>query len=242
MSEFINQQLSAKVNSQTLDTIYNNFVKITDWILKGDKSQYKVPDGAFLNTIIASANNAQELANAVKDIANLISSLQSRVNAAEQKNVILESKLGALITKVERLEAVDKEAEVIPVVQAQPQVAVPIADTEVTMVQVTTASTSPLGETDMTLADLGSPIVVGNDTMQVAVEQPVDNTSVVSKQQVQPSVVQTAQTVVQSTPVVDQADPVMVSAKAVDAGDIDPNAHKNLHAEVLGLLGKLQSE
>lgn len=239
MNQPTNQQLSSKVNSQTLDVIYNNFVKITDWILKGDKSQYPIPEGAFLNTMVASANNAQELASAVRDAVSLVSSLQSRLNAAEQKNTILENKIDALSTKLARLEeaAVDKQ-EGAAIVQEQPLVTVPIEETEVVSVQVTTPEATALSATDMTLVDLGSPVELN---VGQPAEAPAQEVVVASTQQAEAPVVQPEQPVVQSDTVQMQADPVMVSAKAVDAGDLDPNAHKALHAETVNLLAKLKS-
>ena len=38
-----NTQLSSKVNSDTLDLMYNNFTKIVDWLIRGKQSQFPMP-------------------------------------------------------------------------------------------------------------------------------------------------------------------------------------------------------
>ena len=38
-----NTQLSSKVNSDTLDLMYNNFTKIVDWVVRGKDSQFPMP-------------------------------------------------------------------------------------------------------------------------------------------------------------------------------------------------------
>ena len=45
-----NTQLSSKVNSDILDLMYNNFLKIVDWLIRGKASQFPMP-GALAQAI-----------------------------------------------------------------------------------------------------------------------------------------------------------------------------------------------
>lgn len=60
----MNDKITNIVTAKILDTMYNNFIKLTDWVVKGKQSQYPMPAGlkqvfdlietvASLQTIVA---------------------------------------------------------------------------------------------------------------------------------------------------------------------------------------------
>ena len=94
-----NTQLSSKVNSDTLDLMYNNFLKIVDWVVRGKDSQFPMP-GA-LSQAFAALDTAIHRAAAANDIA---AQAIARAEAAEKHADALRADVAALLARVEALE------------------------------------------------------------------------------------------------------------------------------------------
>lgn len=94
-----NTQLSSKVNSDTLDLMYNNFTKIVDWLIRGKQSQFPMP-GA-LGQAIEVLDAALHRAAAANDIA---AQAIARAEAAEKHADALRADVAALLARVETLE------------------------------------------------------------------------------------------------------------------------------------------
>lgn len=92
-------QLSSKVNSDTLDLMYNNFTKIVDWVVRGKDSQFPMP-GA-LSQAFAALDTAIHRAAAANDIA---AQAIARAEAAEKHADALRADVAALLARVETLE------------------------------------------------------------------------------------------------------------------------------------------
>lgn len=94
-----NTQLSSKVNSDTLDLMYNNFLKIVDWVVRGKDSQFPMP-GA-LSQAFAALDTAIHRAAVANDIA---AQAIARAEAAEKHADALRADVAALLARVETLE------------------------------------------------------------------------------------------------------------------------------------------
>lgn len=92
-------QLSSKVNSDTLDLMYNNFTKIVDWIIKGKASQFPMPE--TLANAVAALDAAIHRAAQANDIA---AQAIARAEAAEKHADALRADVAALLARVEALE------------------------------------------------------------------------------------------------------------------------------------------
>lgn len=92
-------QLSSKVNSDTLDLMYNNFTKIVDWVIRGKASQFPMP-GA-LSQAVTALDTAIHRAAAANDIA---AQAIARAEAAEKHADTLRADVAALLARVEALE------------------------------------------------------------------------------------------------------------------------------------------
>lgn len=141
-----NTQLSSKVNSDTLDLMYNNFLKIVDWVVRGKDSQFPMP-GA-LSQAFAALDTAIHRAAAANDIA---AQAIARAEAAEKHADALRADVAALLARVEALETAApaekpkrtrKPKEEKPAEEAAASAASPI--------------TPPAPETPV-MADLGAP-------------------------------------------------------------------------------------
>lgn len=94
-----NTQLSSKVNSDILDLMYNNFLKIVDWVVRGKDSQFPMP-GALSQAVVA-LDTAIHRAAAANDIA---AQAIARAEAAEKHADALRADVAALLARVEALE------------------------------------------------------------------------------------------------------------------------------------------
>lgn len=94
-----NTQLSSKVNSDTLDLMYNNFLKIVDWVVRGKDSQFPMP-GALAQAF-AALDTAIHRAAVANDIA---AQAIARAEAAEKHADALRADVAALLARVEALE------------------------------------------------------------------------------------------------------------------------------------------
>lgn len=202
--------LSQNVTPEILDRMYNNFVKMTDWLIKGKESQYPMPAPyAALFDSVAVAQKAGEQAAAA---AQLVTTLQKENIELRQKVGALETTLGSINqTLAALIEAQKQAAQTQPVPEvtdAQPVVAepTPAPQPEPAVAQASVA----------VLADLGDvqPAQTGNWAPTQSVETHVPA-------QVSPN---------------EQA--IQVSAAAVGAGNLDPNSYAALDNEIDNLLSK----
>lgn len=92
-------QLSSKVNTDTLDLMYNNFTKIVDWVIRGKASQFPMPEA--LSNVIDEMKTAIHRAAAANDIA---AQAIARAEAAEKHADALRADVAALLARVEALE------------------------------------------------------------------------------------------------------------------------------------------
>lgn len=81
-------QLSEKVTPTLLDRMYNNFVKITDWVVKGKESKYPLPK-ALAWLFDTTESNANEVA----ELKQLVTTLQSNLIEKEQRITTLDGTL-----------------------------------------------------------------------------------------------------------------------------------------------------
>ena len=125
------QNLSPKVTPTLLDRMYNNFAKITDWVIKGKESQHPMPKALAWLFATTETN-----ANQVAELTQLVTTLQQ---TAAQKNGEIEQLKQALANVNTTLAGVvdafngqqptvaPRHAVQAPVAQVQPQVQVVVA-------------------------------------------------------------------------------------------------------------------
>lgn len=179
MSE--NTQLSSQVNSQTLDTMYNNFVKMTDWLINGKKSQFPMPQ--TYGNLFAGAELAHTHAELIAQLTNTIN---------EQNKVIsgLQQRLSETIAKADKAVATAQHLEKVvstfaeQVAQAQATTDTPVQEV-IANLPTEPAPAQPAPQQLPPLADLGAvepaPVApatppadhvpVNHDTLQVTAEQ-----------------------------------------------------------------------
>lgn len=100
-------QISEKVTTTLLDRMYNNFVKITDWVMKGKESKYPMPK-ALAWLFDTTESNANEVAE-----------LKSLVGTLQQNLVKKEQRISQLDTALQGVNAAIKQ--VVDAVNAQHQ-------------------------------------------------------------------------------------------------------------------------
>ena len=100
-------QISEKVTPTLLDRMYNNFVKITDWVMKGKESKYPMPK-ALAWLFDTTESNQSEVA----ELKNLVGTLQ-------QNLVKKELRIAQLDTALQGVNAALKQ--VVDAVNAQQQ-------------------------------------------------------------------------------------------------------------------------
>ena len=80
--------LSPKVTPTLLDRMYNNFVKITDWVVKGKESKYPMPK-ALAWLFDTTESNESEVA----ELKQLVTTLQQNLVQKEQRITALDGAL-----------------------------------------------------------------------------------------------------------------------------------------------------
>ena len=207
-------QISEKVTTTLLDRMYNNFVKITDWVMKGKESKYPMPK-ALAWLFDTTESNANEVA----ELKQLITTLQQNLVKKELRIAQLDTALQGVNTVLKQVvDAVNAQHQQAPATFA-PQTQNPVAPEPI----VTTPAPQPAP----------APVEV--------VEELVDLDDVVSDNA---DLVTGEQVVAQTAPVVphpatspnEQA--IQVSAEAIGAGNIDPASYQALDAEIGALLSK----
>lgn len=91
-------QISEKVTTALLDRMYNNFVKITDWVMKGKESKYPMPK-ALAWLFDTTESNQSELA----ELKNLVGTLQQNLVEKEQRIAQLDTALQGVNTVLKQV-------------------------------------------------------------------------------------------------------------------------------------------
>ena len=120
------QNLSPKVTPTLLDRMYNNFVKITDWVVKGKESKYPMPK-ALVWLFDTTESNQSEVA----ELKSLITTLQSNLIEKEQRITALDGALQNVNSTLKQLvDAVNAQHQQAPATFA-PQTQNPVASESV---------------------------------------------------------------------------------------------------------------
>ena len=147
-------QLSEKVTPQRLDTMYGNFVKITDWLIKGKQSQHAMPapfaalfDAVEQSKMIAELVQAQQTSIAEQN--NVIGGLQQRLAQQDGRIAALETTLQAVNQTLTQL---------VEIANAQAQQQVPQGNFAPQTMTPVVAQPAPVQQEPVTeeLADLGA--------------------------------------------------------------------------------------
>lgn len=202
-------QLSEKVTPQRLDIMYGNFVKITDWLIKGKQSQHAMP--APFAALFDTVELVQAQQATIVEQGNVIGGLQQRLAQQDGRIAALENTLQAVNqTLTQLVEIANAQAQQqVPQGNFAPQTMNPVVAQPTPVQQAPVPQPAPVQQEPVTeeLADLG------------AVTQPAQQPAP-AKQAVSPN---------------EQA--IQVSAAAVGAGNIDPASYAALDAEIGALLG-----
>ena len=218
-------QISEKVTTALLDRMYNNFVKITDWVMKGKESKYPMPK-ALAWLFDTTESNQSEVA----ELKNLVGTLQQNLVKKELRIAQLDTALQGVNTALKQVvDAVNaqqqQQQQQAPATFA-PQTQNPVAPEPVVTTPAPQPAPTPVEVVDE-LVDLDE-VMSGNADLVVS-----GNADLVTGEQV---VAQTAPVVPHpATSPNEQA--IQVSAEAIGAGNIDPASYQALDAEINALLG-----
>ena len=202
-------KLSEKVTTTLLDRMYNNFVKITDWVMKGKESKYPMPKAlAWL------FDTTEQNTNEVAELKQLVTTLQSNLIEKEQR-------ISQLDTALQNVNGVLKQ--LVDLANA-PQTQNPVASEPVTPAPQPAPAPVEVTEELVDLDDVES------------TEPPSGGVSAVPKTGEQ-VVAQTAPSAPQPA-VSPNEQAIQVSAEAIGAGNIDPASYQALDAEIGALLSK----
>ena len=148
-------QLSDKVTPQRLDTMYGNFVKITDWLIKGKQSQHAMP--ASFAALFSAAELVQAQQSTIAEQGNVIGGLQQRLAQQDGRIAALETTLQVVnqtLTQLVSIANAQAQAQPAPVQQEPVQQPAPVQQEPVTEELADLgAVTQPVTEE---LADLGA--------------------------------------------------------------------------------------
>ena len=112
MTEQVQQptQISEKVTTTLLDRMYNNFVKITDWVMKGKESKYPMPK-ALAWLFDTTESNQSEVA----ELKNLVGTLQQNLVEKELRIAQLDTALQGVNTVLKQVvDAVNAQHQQAP--------------------------------------------------------------------------------------------------------------------------------
>ena len=219
------QNLSPKVTPTLLDRMYNNFVKITDWVMKGKESKYPMPKALkyLFDTTESNANEVFELKSLVTTLQQNLVQKEQRLGEAQSRITALDGALQNVNNSLKQIvDAVNTQQPPTTFAPETPVVSEPVAPQP---------APTPAPVVDE-LVDLDE-VVSGNADLVASTEQPSGGTSAVPKTGEQ------SQNASLTPPV--QVSPseqaIQVSAEAVGAGNIDPASYQALDAEIGALLG-----
>ena len=103
-------QISEKVTPTLLDRMYNNFVKITDWVMKGKESKYPMPK-ALAWLFDTTESNQSEVA----ELKNLVGTLQQNLVKKELRIAQLDTALQGVNTVLKQVvDAVNAQHQQAP--------------------------------------------------------------------------------------------------------------------------------
>lgn len=212
--ESVQAQISEKVTTTLLDRMYNNFVKITDWVMKGKESKHPMPK-ALAWLFDTTESNRSEVA----ELKSLVGTLQQNLVKKELRIAQLDTALQGVNTVLKQVvDAVNAQHQQAPATFA-PQTQNPVAPEPVVTTPVPQPTPAPVAPVVEELVDLDE-VVSGNADLVTG-----------------------EQVVAQTAPVVPHpaASPneqvIQVSAEAIGAGNIDPASYQALDAEIGALLG-----
>ena len=210
------QNLSPQVTTTVLDRMYNNFTKITDWVIKGCDSQHPMPKAlAWLFTTTESN------ANEVVELKQLVNTLQTNLVQKEQRITALDGVLQNVNATLKQLvDAANAQYQQAPATFA-PQTQNPVVSEPVAPAPQPTPAPVEVVDELVDLDDVAStePPSGGVSAVPNTGEQS-QNASLTPSAQVSPN---------------EQA--IKVSAAAVGAGQLDPASYSALDAEINSLLG-----
>ena len=103
-------QISEKVTPTLLDRMYNTFVKITDWVMKGKESKYPMPK-ALAWLFDTTESNQSEVA----ELKNLVGTLQQNLVEKELRIAQLDTALQGVNTVLKQVvDAVNAQHQQAP--------------------------------------------------------------------------------------------------------------------------------
>ena len=103
-------QISEKVTPTLLDRMYNNFVKITDWVMKGKESKYPMPK-ALAWLFDTTESNQSEVA----ELKQLVTTLQQNLVKKELRIAQLDTALQGVNTALKQVvDAVNAQHQQAP--------------------------------------------------------------------------------------------------------------------------------
>lgn len=114
-------QISEKVTTALLDRMYNNFVKITDWVMKGKESKYPMPK-ALAWLFDTTESNQSEVA----ELKNLVGTLQQNLVKKELRIAQLDTALQGVNTALKQVvDAVNAQQQAPATFAPEPIVTTP---------------------------------------------------------------------------------------------------------------------
>ena len=214
-------QISEKVTTALLDRMYNNFVKITDWVMKGKESKYPMPK-ALAWLFDTTESNQSEVA----ELKNLVGTLQQNLVEKELRIAQLDTALQGVNTVLKQVvDAVNAQHQQAPATFA-PQTQNPVVPEPVVTTPAPQPAPTPVEVVDE-LVDLDE-VMSGNADLVTA--------EAMSEAKGEQVVAQTAPVAPQPA-VSPNEQAIQVSAEAIGAGNIDPASYQALDAEIGALLG-----
>ena len=214
-------QISEKVTTALLDRMYNNFVKITDWVMKGKESKYPMPK-ALAWLFDTTESNQSEVA----ELKNLVGTLQQNLVKKELRIAQLDTALQGVNAALKQVvDAVNAQQQQAPATFA-PQTQNPVVPEPVVTTPAPQPAPAPVEVVDE-LVDLDD-VMSGNADLVTA--------EAMSKAKGEQVVAQTAPVVPHPTTSPNEQ-AIQVSAEAIGAGNIDPASYQALDAEIGALLG-----
>lgn len=114
-------QISEKVTTALLDRMYNNFVKITDWVMKGKESKYPMPK-ALAYLFDTTESNQSEVA----ELKSLVVTLQQNLVKKELRIAQLDTALQGVNTALKQVvDAVNAQQQAPATFAPEPIVTTP---------------------------------------------------------------------------------------------------------------------
>ena len=222
-------QISEKVTTALLDRMYNNFVKITDWVMKGKESKYPMPK-ALAWLFDTTESNQSEVA----ELKNLVGTLQQNLVKKELRIAQLDTALQGVNAALKQVvDAVNAQHQQAPATFA-PQTQNPVVPEPVVTTPAPQPAPTPVEVVDE-LVDLDE-VMSGNADLVVSGNADLVTAEAMSKAKGEQVVAQTAP-VVPHPAASPNEQAIQVSAEAIGAGNIDPASYQALDAEIGALLG-----